>query len=779
MKYTKVQMKSGVGNSSSKSTKTQNNSSKLYMSSIKTFTKLMLCMLCFTLTIFSVINADAGRILNFKTDPNIKSKLESESIILDLSNQQFSKVKPVIKKDKNGKKTSDIEPDTKMSKKQEVEFENCKFEEIVRRSKRNINKITSCRKTPVFVTDELTDQDYNILIDKIQEKEDVDKGLDMTKELPLEEFINIKNLQVCNENISSSNSSTSSSISLSDVCSSSEISSINSSSIIDSSSSITFSSISNSSVNSSTSTNSSSATLESKSSSNVVSSVSSKTGFLNFFFNPIKANAVGIAPGTKVDGYRLPYPKDTRAATYLGMNENIANSPTHNGRNAIDLFSIKNNFEKFDSDIIAAKGGKIVVSTDSTEGFGKHIVIKQDDGHYGIYGHLSSRSLGVNAIVKRADKIGIQGNTGNSPVGYNHLHFEVLSSSVASQTNCSESNTFSTCYSYSTNSSYKIVPQFDECFANRGGADENQCKVGTVNEGYPTISQSYNSGYYWTSINASKPPTFNNFTGTINFYGWQMDVQNAGNVAGNGTFQGTPVQIRQAPNGLNEAQKWFFDKQGKEIKGMNDYCLDAGDSQERLVIWTCNGTNNQKWTVFPNGQIKNLQNNQCINIPNGYANAVLGFLPCNSSGWTQWSTNLQLPGRVAFKRENTNQCLASYSPYNLKSITTQDCNNNDEGQQWEWIYTGNGYVARRFGTNYCLDTYNPTNNSSIYSYDCNWGDAQRWWHGTNKLLSRTAGNSNGQCAAKWNPQNGNNINAYQCNSNNFNDPNLRWDAYGV
>jgi murein DD-endopeptidase MepM/ murein hydrolase activator NlpD len=734
-------------------------------------------MLCFTLTIFSVINADAGSFLNFKADPNIESKLKSESKNLSQASQQTSKAKPIIKKDKNGKQTLDIEPDIKMSKKQEGEFNNCKSSEIARRSKRNTNKVTSCRKNPIFVTDELTDQDYNILVDRIQEKEEADKGINMNKEIPIEEIINIKNTQVCEEKLSSNSSLTSSSISVSDVCSSSETSSISSSSIIDLYSSTTSSSVSVLSINSSTSINSSSVTLESetetKSSSNTVNFTSSKTGFLDFFFNPIKVNAVGIAPGTKVDGYRLPYPKDTKVVTYRGMNES---TQTHAGRNALDLASFKNNLEYFDSDIIASKGGKVVVSTDGSD-FGKHIVIKQDDGHYGIYGHLSSRTLSVDAIVKRADKIGVQGTTGNSTA--NHLHFEVLSSSVAAQPNCSESVVFSSCYSYSINPSYKIIPQFDECFANRGGADENQCKVGTVNEGYPTISQSWSSGFYWTSINASKPPVFNNFNSTINFYGWQMDVQNAGNVAGNSTFQGTPVQIRQAPNGLNEVQKWYFDQRGKEIKGMNDYCLDAGDSQGRLVIWTCNGTNNQKWTVFPNGQIKNLQNNQCINIPNGYANAVLGFLPCNSSGWTQWSTNMQLPGRVAFKRETTNQCLASYSPYNLKSITTQDCNNNDESQQWEWVWNNNGYAARRFGTNFCLDTYNPSDNSSIYSYECNWGDAQKWWYDSNKQLSRTAGNSNGQCAAKWNPHNGNNINAYRCNSNNYNDLNLRWDAYGV
>jgi Ricin-type beta-trefoil lectin domain len=274
-----------------------------------------------------------------------------------------------------------------------------------------------------------------------------------------------------------------------------------------------------------------------------------------------------------------------------------------------------------------------------------------------------------------------------------------------------------------------------------------------------------------------KPPTFNNFNGSINFGGWQMDVQNAGNVAGDGTYRGTPVQIRYSPNVTNQAQKWFYDQQGKEIKGMNDYCLDAGDSQGRLVIWTCNGSNNQKWTFYSSGLIKNQQSNQCISIPNGQPNSVLGFSPCGSTGFQAWSrSNITLPNKVLFRRENTNQCMASYSPYSQKQITTQDCNSNDESQQWEWIYSGVGFVARKFGTNFCMDVYNPGSGNAIQVYNCNWTDSQKWWYNNNKLLSRAGALSNNQCVAKWMPNNGQGINSWNCDST---DQNQRWDTWNV
>ncbi len=307
--------------------------------------------------------------------------------------------------------------------------------------------------------------------------------------------------------------------------------------------------------------------------------------------------------------------------------------------------------------------------------------------------------------------------------------------------------------------------------------DDNMNIDGTV----LNYSTNY-SGFNFTSQNTPtppKPPVYNNNSGGFNFYGWQFDVKNYGEVNGAGNYDGSPIQISYNTGALNNAQKWGYNQYSKEIKGMNDYCLDAGNSQ-KLQLWTCNGTNNQKWSIHPNNWIQNDQTGQCINIPNGYANSILAFAGCGATGWMQWTrVGISIPGRVAFRRENTNRCLASYYPYNLKQITTQDCNNNDQSQQWEWIWNGNGYAARQFGTNYCLDTYNPSQNSNIYSYECNWSDAQKWWYDSSKLLSRTAGNSNGQCAAKWNPQNGSVINAYPCSSNNYNDPNLRWDAYGV
>ena len=50
---------------------------------------------------------------------------------------------------------------------------------------------------------------------------------------------------------------------------------------------------------------------------------------------------------------------------------------------------------------------------------------------------------------------------------------------------------------------YKVIPQFDECFRYRGGDwnDEPNCTLNYANQGYPYKTQSMGSGIYWTSIN--------------------------------------------------------------------------------------------------------------------------------------------------------------------------------------------------------------------------------------------------------------------------------------
>ena len=240
------------------------------------------------------------------------------------------------------------------------------------------------------------------------------------------------------------------------------------------------------------------------------------------------------------------------------------------------------------------------------------------------------------------------------------------------------------------------------------------------------------------------------------------------------------MQIRQAGSASLNGQKWYYDQRGKEIKGMNDYCLDAGLSP-KVVIWTCNGGNNQKWTFYPDGSIRSDEKGLCIEIPGGYANAELGLTNCSGNWNTIWTTSgISLPTKWSFRRTGTNQCLDVNQPNNWSSVNTFTCDSNNNNQKWESVSLGSGYMVRRFGTNQCLNSYNPSNGNGVATYNCEFADWQRWdfdWN--NKLINRSGNLNNGQCLAKWNPQSGQSINMYQCNSSNYSDPNLKWDFVGV
>lgn len=64
------------------------------------------------------------------------------------------------------------------------------------------------------------------------------------------------------------------------------------------------------------------------------------------------------------------------------------------------------------------------IKDSGNKGFGKHVVVKDDNGNYILYGHLSSiANLKVGQKVTPYMRLGTQGNTGNSHG--KHLHVEV------------------------------------------------------------------------------------------------------------------------------------------------------------------------------------------------------------------------------------------------------------------------------------------------------------------------------------------------------------------
>jgi Peptidase family M23/Ricin-type beta-trefoil lectin domain len=290
-------------------------------------------------------------------------------------------------------------------------------------------------------------------------------------------------------------------------------------------------------------------------------------------------------------------------------------------------------------DIITAKSGKVLVNGWDGVGFGNYIVIKQDDGDYAIYGHMQSTSKNVNDIVKRGEKIGKQGQTGNGG-GVDHLHFEVISGSAIGHSGCNTN--FSGCYSYSTNNNYKVIPQFDECFSYRGGADENECKEvvngSWVNAGYPVLAQSYSiapEGRWYTSIN-------------------------------------------------NKFGKYAFRRAG------TNQCIDINNpgNETPLVTWECFYNQNQTWEGIPSPyggtMFERLNTLKCMDAWSPYDGRIVYtwdcYLPAQNHNWYYDGSTKQL------KQRNTNFCIERTNPSNGTTLYTKTCGANKQEQQWDAIW---------------------------------------------------------------------------------------------
>lgn len=88
------------------------------------------------------------------------------------------------------------------------------------------------------------------------------------------------------------------------------------------------------------------------------------------------------------------------------------------GHTGVDIASNEEN-----EPILAAKDGTVTFSG-AAESYGNCIKIEHKGGFVTLYGHLSELGAAVGDKVKKGEKIGIMGNTGDSTG--QHLHFEVI-----------------------------------------------------------------------------------------------------------------------------------------------------------------------------------------------------------------------------------------------------------------------------------------------------------------------------------------------------------------
>lgn len=361
----------------------------------------------------NTLSTSSSSILKVKTD--------------EVKNNKITKLRPNEFKIVNGE--IDSQPNIKMSKVEEENFGKCKSEEKQQRKPKYKNAPTACLKKPELVNDHITNQDYNLMWQAVNQQVEETSGADLKVELPISEFVE------GNSSLSST-STTSSTNTLTTQSNSNQVS-------VSSLSSAILNLSSQSSIKSDFSTNSKS------------------ISFLDILFGSVRVDAASN------DGFRLPYENGKKATLTRGA----YGAATHSDYTAFDFVGYATN------NITSAKSGKVVYVGYTSNGFGNHIVVQnQSDSSTMIYAHLASYNVALNQNVNRGDLIGIEGYTGNvSPANATgqHLHFETWS-----RIPCNTSNYPEACYGNSYYKASAMLPKFDECTGN------NNCT-----NGYPSTLQ--------------------------------------------------------------------------------------------------------------------------------------------------------------------------------------------------------------------------------------------------------------------------------------------------
>jgi hypothetical protein len=279
-----------------------------------------------------------------------------------------------------------------------------------------------------------------------------------------------------------------------------------------------------------------------------------------------------------------------------------------------------------------------------------------------------------------------------------------------------------------------------------------------------------------------QPSTFNRYTTPI------ASRSNSGlvlNVINENPASQTRINLGNKIN--NNGQKWGWNPQTKEIKGLNDKCLDGGgmwlkDAANReLRISDCHGANNQKWYADSQGRILSMFDNTCIDSASGNAaNSFMYTGTCHGGSnqqWDIWSLGMSVDNNSFtqtispandsnFVFEVEGSVTNDSTPVKLKS------NTNSNSQKWQFDTTTN--QIKGLG-NKCLDAGDINNSSNrwLRIFGCHAGTNQKWYidqdlrihslANENLCIDSQSGNTNnsvlymftchGNANQKWNKNN--------------------------
>jgi Ricin-type beta-trefoil lectin domain len=263
----------------------------------------------------------------------------------------------------------------------------------------------------------------------------------------------------------------------------------------------------------------------------------------------------------------------------------------------------------------------------------------------------------------------------------------------------------------------------------------------------------YDLGIQLAWVPQQQPTVFNNYNGVI-WYSSKWDI--AFDVTGANPENGTPVKLWNR-NGT-VAQRWSFDSNSRQIKGLNNKCLDAGDvnngSNRWLRINDCHSGSNQKWFRDTVGRLHTeAKTSLCVDSPsNDMTGSQLYLYPCHN--WDNqkfYTDNMGINTIETFQKLSLN----TDSNYGFDILNGNNSNQTEIKTHWYWNdnrqkfeYNSSTQEIRNKNGK-CVDAgdINNPSNRWIRINDCHNGNNQKWYaDGWGRIHSVANGNL---CVDSW------------------------------
>lgn len=185
----------------------------------------------------------------------------------------------------------------------------------------------------------------------------------------------------------------------------------------------------------------------------------------------------------------------------------------------------------------------------------------------------------------------------------------------------------------------------------------------------------------------------------------------------------------------SSAQQWTIPSVGfiGEVKLSNGRCLDvlnnATANSSAVGIWDCTGGNNQKWERTSAEQLRSVSANRCLDVyGNNTADGTYNVIyDCGTANNQKWRTATAISG-AAVKSTSSAKCLATEgaSPVSGTKTIIKTCDSSTN-QNWTLPAVGtSGEVKHSSGRCLNVSGGSTANAASVIISDCDGSTHQQW-----------------------------------------------------